>query len=259
LYGHSQVVREKMNQAGKRLRPESPHFLSRRAIASGLATAFMLLLGSVAIAHGIGGSDAEFVAETRGPDPFPFMYLGAKHMVTGYDHLLYLVGVIFFLFRLRQVALFVSLFSLGHSLTLIAGVFFDIQVNSHIVDAIIGLSVVYKAFENLDGFRTLAGVQPSPRAAVFMFGLVHGFGLATKLQALELRPEGLLANLVSFNVGVEIGQILALSFILLAMSLLRRARCFGRIALATNILLMLAGFVLAGEQAAAYLFEETAS
>ena len=214
----------------------------------------LLAAATPALAHNIGGTDAAFVAATRGPDPIPFMYLGAKHMVTGYDHLLFLAGVIFFLFRLRQIALYVSLFSLGHSITLLAGVFFGIRADPHLVDAVIGLSVAYKAFENLGGFRTLFGVQPDPRAAVLGFGLIHGFGLATKLQALNLNPQGLLANLVSFNVGVEIGQVLALSVILAAMTLWRRSPLFARTAAGANVLLMLAGFVLAGQQVAGYVF-----
>ncbi len=218
------------------------------AILSGLAWA------TAAGAHNIGGTDAAFVAATRGPDPIPFAYLGAKHMVTGYDHLLFLVGVIFFLFRLRQIALYVSLFSLGHSITLLAGVFFDIHADPHLVDAVIGLSVAYKAFDNLGGFRTVFGVQPDTRAAVLGFGLIHGFGLATKLQALNLNPEGLLVNLVSFNVGVEIGQVLALSLILVAMTLWRRTPAFRPTAHAANVVLMLAGFVLAGQQIAGYVF-----
>lgn len=216
------------------------------------AAVLALAWAGAALAHNIGGTDAAFVAATRGPDPIPFAYLGAKHMVTGHDHLLFLVGVIFFLFRLRQIALYVSLFSLGHSLTLLAGVFFDLHVSPHLVDAVIGLSVAYKAFENLGGFKTVFGVQPDPRAAVFGFGLIHGFGLATKLQALNLNPQGLLVNLVSFNVGVEIGQVLALSLILIAMTLWRQTQAFGRTATAANVLLMLAGFVLAGEQLAGY-------
>lgn len=219
-----------------------------------LVLAFATFCAGVAAAHNIGGTDAAFVAATRGPDPIPFMYLGAKHMVTGYDHLLFLVGVIFFLFRLRQIALYVSLFSLGHSITLLAGVFFDIHADPHLVDAVIGLSVAYKAFDNLGGFRTLFGVQPDPRAAVLGFGLIHGFGLATKLQALNLNSDGLLANLVSFNVGVELGQILALSVILVAMTLWRRTAAFDRTAAGANVLLMLAGFVLAGQQVAGYIF-----
>lgn len=209
---------------------------------------------AVALAHNIGGSDAAFVAATRGPDPLPFMYLGAKHMVTGYDHLLFLVGVIFFLFRLREIALYVSLFSLGHSLTLLAGVFFQLHVDSHLVDAVIGLSVAYKAFDNLQGFKTLTGVQPDPKWAVFGFGLIHGFGLATKLQALKLNPEGLLTNLVSFNIGVEIGQVVALSLILLAMTAWRRTRAFAPAATGANVLLMIAGFVLAGQQFAGFIY-----
>lgn len=223
--------------------------------AAGLLAALCALgLAGPALAHNIGGSDAAFVAATRGPAPWPFLYLGAKHMVTGYDHLLFLTGVIFFLFRLRQVALYVSLFSLGHSITLLAGVFFKLHVDSHLVDAVIGLSVAYKAFDNLAGFRTLVGVQPDPRAAVFGFGLIHGFGLATKLQALKLNPDGLLVNLVSFNLGVEAGQVIALSVILLAMTAWRRTRAFEPTAAGANVLLMVAGFVLAGQQIAGYVF-----
>lgn len=225
-------------------------------LTAGLA---MVAWAGAALAHNIGGADAAFVAATRGPDPVPFIYLGAKHMVTGYDHLLFLVGVIFFLFRLRQVALYVSLFSLGHSITLLAGVAFDIQADPHLVDAVIGLSVAYKAFENLGGFRTVFGVQPDPRLAVLGFGLIHGFGLATKLQALHLNPEGLLVNLMAFNLGVEVGQLLALSLILVAMTLWRRSRHFDRTATGANVLLMLAGFVLAGHQAAGYLFDGAVS
>ncbi|MBI1339093.1 HupE/UreJ family protein [bacterium] len=204
-----------------------------------------------ALAHAIGGTDAAFVAATHGPDPLPFLYLGAKHMVTGYDHLLFLVGVIFFLHRFRDVLLYVTLFSLGHSTTLLAGVLLDINVSSHLVDAVIGLSVSYKAFENLGGFRAM-GVSIDNRAAVAGFGLIHGFGLATKLQDLGLNPDGLLVNLVSFNVGVEIGQLIALTLIVAAIAAWRRTESFGRLAVAANALLFLAGVVLAGEQLAGY-------
>lgn len=225
---------------------------SRRTLA--LAAVLALCGATAALAHNIGGTDAAFVAAARGADPIPFLYLGAKHMVTGYDHLAFLVGVIFFLFRLRQIALYVSLFSLGHSITLLAGVYFQLHVDPHLVDAVIGLSVAYKAIENLGGFRTLFGAQLDPRLVVFGFGLVHGLGLATKLQALNLNPDGLLANLVSFNVGVEIGQVLALSLILVAMTLWRRTKAFEPTAQGANVLLLLAGFVLAGHQVAGYVF-----
>jgi hypothetical protein len=172
-------------------------------------------------------------------------------MVTGYDHLLFLAGVIFFLHRLRDVLLYVTLFSIGHSTTLLAGVLMDLNVSAYLVDAVIGLSVSYKAFENLGGFRRL-GVQPDTRVAVGAFGLVHGLGLATKLQALGLNADGLVANLVAFNVGVEIGQLVALSIILVAMTLWRATPSFGRLAVAANAVLFLAGVVLAGEQLAGY-------
>jgi hypothetical protein len=210
------------------------------------------LAASVAIAHNVDKADQAFLTNNAGLQIIPFIYLGAKHMVTGYDHLLFLVGVIFFLYRLKEVALYVTLFAVGHSATLLFGVLGRIDVNPFIIDAIIGLSVVYKAFDNLNGFRTLFGVQPEPRIAVLVFGLFHGFGLATKLQELQLSDEGLIANMVSFNVGVEIGQFLALGAILLVMNFWRRTASFLRHAYATNVALMTAGFVLAGYQFAGY-------
>ena len=224
----------------------SQQFISRLLV---LATA--LCASSVAFAHGVAGSDAAYVASSRGVNVFPFMYLGAKHMVTGYDHLLFLAGVIFFLYRLKDVALYVTLFAIGHSTTLLAGVLGNIHANAYIVDAIIGLSVAYKAFENLGGFRKL-GWQIDTRVAVLAFGFAHGFGLATKLQELSLSPEGLAANLVSFNVGVELGQLAALGIILLAFNFWRRSRSFLSGAWTANVLIMAAGFVLIGYQLAGY-------
>ena len=220
-----------------------------------LRLAIMCALVAVAIpagAHGIGGQDAAFVAGTRGPDLIPFMYLGAKHMVTGYDHLLFIFGVIFFLYRLRDVILYVTLFSLGHSITLLAGVLLRIDVNAYLVDAVIGLSVAYKAFDNLGGFKSVFGVQPDNRVAVATFGLIHGFGLATKLQALRLNTNGLIPNMIGFNIGVELGQFIALAVMLAVMLLWRRTASFERSSVAANALILMAGFVLMEYQLAAY-------
>jgi hypothetical protein len=203
-------------------------------------------------AHGVARRDAEFVRSVTGPAIAPFMYLGAKHMVTGYDHLLFLVGVIFFLYRLRDVIAYVSLFTIGHSVTLLAGVLWNVQANAYLIDAIIGLSVVYKGFENLGGFERVFGYRPNARIAVLTFGLFHGFGLATKLQQLALPPTGLVANLVSFNVGVEVGQGLALTGVLIALGYWRTRTGFLRHAFVTNAVLMTGGFVLLGFQCAGY-------
>ena len=208
---------------------------------------------AVASAHGVTGSDADFLKTVSGAHIGPFLYLGAKHMVTGYDHLLFLFGVIFFLFRLRDVAIYVTCFAVGHSTTLLAGVLSGIHVNPYIVDALIGFSVVYKAFDNLDGFQTLFGFQPNTKAAVLGFGLIHGFGLATKLQEFALSTKGLIANMISFNVGVEIGQLIALSIILLIMVPYRQTAVFMKQAVFANVLLMTAGFILAGYQIAGYI------
>ena len=219
-----------------------------------LMTVLLAVLPSNAFAHGIGGKDAEFVANAVGPHVLPFIYLGAKHMVTGYDHLLFIFGVIFFLYRMSHVALYVTLFSIGHSVTLLLGVIGGLHVNSYIVDAIIGLSVVYKAFENLGGFKTVFGFEPNTRIAILGFGLVHGFGLATKLQDLKLSRDGLVTNMISFNVGVEIGQLLALSAILAFMLWWRRTESFTRYAVAANALILCAGFILTEYQIAGYFW-----
>ena len=214
----------------------------------------LLLVGALAMAHNVDKADQAFLMSNTGLQIVPFIYLGAKHMVTGYDHLLFLVGVIFFLYRLKDVALYVTLFAIGHSVTLLAGVLSGLHVNPYVIDAIIGLSVVYKAFDNLDGFRTLFGFRPEPRLAVLVFGFFHGFGLATKLQDLALSQDGLVPNMLAFNIGVEIGQFLALGAILLIMNFWRSTASFLRHAYVTNVLLMTAGFVLAGHQLAGYAF-----
>jgi hypothetical protein len=209
---------------------------------------FALLAASTAAwSHGISGDDQAFLLRTSGAHIGPYIYLGAKHMVTGYDHLFFLAGVIFFLYRLKDVAIYVTLFAVGHSATLLIGVLGGLHVNAYIVDAIIGLSVVYKAFENLGGFRRL-GIEPNTKAAVLIFGFFHGFGLATKLQDLAISPDGLVTNMISFNVGVELGQFLALGLILIAINALRASGHFFRYAYATNVALMAAGFVLIGYQ-----------
>jgi hypothetical protein len=206
----------------------------------------------VVLAHGVSGKDAVFLQGLQGRAIVPLMYLGAKHMVTGYDHLLFLVGVIFFLFRLKDVLLYVSLFTIGHSLTLLVGVLGGVRANPYIIDAIIGFSVAYKAFENMDGFKRFFGFQPNTQVAVLVFGLFHGFGLATKLQEFELSPNGLVANIVSFNVGVEIGQGLALTGILIALSYWRTRSGFMHHAFATNAIVMGCGFLLIGYQLSGY-------
>ncbi len=215
----------------------------------------LLALAGDALAHSITGNDANFVQDIDGPAVMPFIYLGAKHMVTGYDHLLYLIGVVFFLYRPVQVVQYVTLFAVGHSITLLTGVLADLQVNAYLIDAIIGLSIVYKALENLGGFERLGKLHPDPRLAVFVFGLFHGLGLATKLQEFELSPNGLIINIISFNVGVELGQCLALFLIFMVLSYWRRFDSYLRHAFITNTALMSGGFLLAAYQFTHYLLD----
>jgi hypothetical protein len=218
---------------------------------------FGLLFPTPAAAHNVSKRDASFVQSNQGAAIVPFLYLGAKHMVTGYDHLAFLVGVIFFLYKLKDVVTYVSLFTIGHSVTLLAGVLGGVHANPYLIDAIIGLSVVYKAFDNMDGFKRFLGFEPNTKLAVLIFGLFHGFGLATKLQELDLSKNGLVTNILSFNVGVEIGQVLALTAVLIALSYWRTRSGFLRHAFATNTALMSVGFLLVGYQVAGYYLEKS--
>src|SRR5260370_9709465 len=218
--------------------------LSRAVLFTTLAIVAVMVFPGSAVAHNVSKRDASFVQSNHGAAIAPFLYLGAKHMVTGYDHLAFLVGVIFFLYRLKDVVLYVSLFTLGHSVTLLAGVLGGIHANSYVVDAIIGFSVVYKAFDNIDGFKRFLGFEPNTKLAVLICGLFHGFGLATKLQELALSKNGLVTNIVSFNVGVEIGQVLALTAVLIALSFWRSRGGYLRHAFAANTALMAGGCVL---------------
>lgn len=217
-----------------------------------LGLSALFLFANAAFAHGVAVGDQGYIQEISGVNFLPFTYLGAKHMVTGYDHLLFLFGVIFFLYRLKHVGLYVSLFAIGHSTTLLLGVYLDIQANAYLIDAIIGLSVVYKALDNLGAFQRWFAYQPDTKLATLIFGFFHGFGLATKIQEFEISADGLLANLIAFNVGVEIGQLLALGMILILMGFWRRHTSFLRHAYAANVVLMTAGFMLLGYQLVGY-------
>ncbi len=220
-----------------------------------LVWVLMFFLTSEVFAHGVDDNTKRFLMANQGVNIGPFLYIGAKHMVTGYDHLLFLLGVIFFLFRTREILLYVSLFTLGHSLTLFFGVLENITVNPYLIDAIIGISVVYKGFDNLGGFRRVFGFQPNTKAAVLIFGLFHGFGLATKLQDFALPTQDLWKNLLAFNIGVEVGQFLALWFILIGLSFWRRFNSFYSFAIIANTLLMTGGFILFGYQIAGYVLK----
>lgn len=228
--------------------------LHRLAIVTILLT---LTLVAEALAHGVAAGDKGYIQQTFGVRIIPFMYLGAKHMVTGYDHLLFLLGVIFYLYKLREIGLYVTLFAIGHSTTLLLGVLTGVSVSPYVIDAIIGFSVVYKALDNMGAFKQWFGIQPNTKIATMLFGLFHGFGLATKLLDFDMDKSGLFANLVSFNVGVEIGQLLALSAILIAMSYWRRTSSFDRRGYAANVVIMTAGFVLVGYQVAGFVVNRT--
>lgn len=211
-----------------------------------LALAVMAAQG--VLAHAVTLGDKGYIQEITGPHFLPFLYLGAKHMITGYDHILFLFGVIFFLYGMREIATYVTLFAIGHSTTMIIGVWFNIGINAYVIDAIIGFSVVYKALDNLGAFQKWFGVQPDTRTATLIFGLLHGFGLASKIIEYNISPDGLLVNLIAFNLGVEIGQLTALALILVAMRHWRASPAFAGQAYRANVIMMGLGFYLMGVQ-----------
>ena len=225
---------------------------AQRAAILLLAVALSLAWVEAAFAHAVTLGDKGYIQEVTGVHLIPFLYLGAKHMVTGYDHLLFLFGVIFFLYGFKQIAIYVSLFAIGHSTTMLLGVAFDFGISSYIIDAIIGFSVVYKALDNLGAFRLWFGFQPSTKVATLLFGFLHGFGLASRIIDYDISPDGLWPNLIAFNVGVEVGQLLALAAILVVMSYWRATPSFARQAYAVNVLMMTAGFALMGLQMTGY-------
>lgn len=221
--------------------------MKRPSIALLILT-LLMLCATQAMAHNVTEGDAGYIQEIWGVNLIPFMYLGAKHMVTGYDHILFLLGVVFYLYKMQHVAIYVSLFALGHSTTMLLGVFFGWGVNAYFIDAIIGLSVVYKALDNLGAFQRWFGVQPNTKAATLIFGFFHGLGLATKILDYDIASDGLVPNLLAFNVGVELGQIMALAVILIAMGWWRRQPSFWRHAYTANVVMMSMGFILMGYQ-----------
>ena len=229
-----------------------PAMARRHTLA--LLTLLVLLLGASgdALAHAVAEGDKGYIQEIYGVHLIAFVYLGTKHMVTGYDHILFLLGVIFFLYRMKHIAIYVSLFAIGHSTTMLLGVYFNIGINSYLIDAIIGLSVVYKALDNIGAYQRWFGVQPNTKAATLIFGLFHGFGLSSKIIEYEISPDGLVPNLLAFNVGVEVGQLLALSAILIVMGFWRRTAGFLRHAYTANVAMMCAGFMLVGYQLTGY-------
>ena len=226
--------------------------MKMKKIISFLVLTVVCALSTTAFAHGVDENTQTFLMGNSGVAFGPFLYIGAKHMITGYDHLLFLVGVIFFLYKPKEVLLYVSFFTIGHSTTLLLGVLADININAYLIDAIIALSIVYKGFDNLGGFKRFFGKQPNTKAAVLIFGLFHGFGLASKLQEFNFDREGLFTNLIGFNLGVEIGQFIALAVVLILITVWRRQRSFMKFSTITNTALMAAGFLLLGFQLTGY-------
>ena len=202
--------------------------------------ALIILVGLI-FPHGISDSDKIQISQGSLLD---YLYLGAKHMITGYDHILFLIGVIFFLTRFSDIVKFVTAFTIGHSITLILATMFKITANYYLIDAVIAFSVIYKGFENLNGFKKYFSINaPNLVLMVFLFGLIHGFGLSTRLQQINLGDHNLIYSILSFNVGVELGQIAALA-IVFPLLMLIRGKFSDKISKFSNWGLIVAGLFL---------------
>ena len=206
---------------------------------------FLLLSNSLIYAHDVASADHELLLSGG---LWAYLWVGAKHMITGYDHLLFLTGVVFYLSKFSDIVKFISAFTLGHSVTLIAATFLKIEVNEYLIDAVIGFSVFYKGFENLGGFKTIAVKAPNLLLMVTLFGLIHGLGLSARLQSLHLGEEKVLLKILSFNLGVELGQVVALIPILYAIKFLRTQKAYDSLYKAVNSYLLVAGIALLGYQ-----------
>ena len=206
-----------------------------------LTTALLLALPLLLSAHGVSSTDQETLSNGG---LLAYVLVGAKHMVTGYDHLLFLAGVIFFLRGFKDILRFITVFTIGHSITLIGATYLGIKADEHLIDAVIALSVLYKGFENLGGFERLKVKSPNLLLMVFIFGLIHGFGLSTRLQSFDTGPDSFLAKIVCFNVGVELGQIAALIPIVLLITRWRKLRSYDAFYRSVNTYLVIAGIGL---------------
>ena len=213
----------------------------------------LLLLNTSLYSHGISPADAQAMIDGGN---LQYIWLGATHMLSGYDHLLFLLGVVFFLKTTKEIIKFITIFTLGHSITLIFATFMGINANYYLIDAVIALSVIYKAFDNNKGFENYLGIKsPNLLIMVFIFGLIHGFGLSSRLQQLALGDQNfdMLLRVVSFNIGVEVGQIIALIVMLTLLTQWRKTASFSRLSKVANDALMLAGFMLFLMQLHGYL------
>lgn len=204
-------------------------------------TLIFLFIPLIGFAHGVSSADQELL---RNGGLLAYIQVGATHMLTGNDHLLFLVGVIFYLNSFKDIIKFITVFTIGHCITLIGATYANITANEHLVDAVIALSVLYKGFENLDGFKKLNIKSPNLLLMVLIFGLIHGFGLSTKLQSFDMGKDQILAKILCFNLGVEVGQILALIPIVFIFSLARKQKQFPAFYKAVNWYLVLAGIGL---------------
>ena len=210
----------------------------------------MMLVAQQALAHGMSDADQQSMLDGG---YLQYMWLGATHMLTGYDHLLFVFGIVFFLTTFMDVIKYITAFTVGHSITLISATLMGITANYYLIDAVIALSVCYIGYENTGGFRKYFEKSPNLLLAVFLFGFIHGFGLSTRLQQLPLGDDGLIWRILSFNVGIELGQVGALCVMVALLFKFRRTQSFLKISSVSNSGLIVAGAFLFLMQMHGYL------
>jgi hydrogenase/urease accessory protein HupE len=135
-----------------------------------------------------------------------FLMLGLEHIFTGYDHILFVISLLFGAKTIRHIVSLVTAFTIAHSITLVLATLQVIQLPSLLVESAIALSIVYVALMNIFNKDS-----KQPPWIAFGFGLIHGFGFAGILSEMRLGTSHIATSLLSFNIGIEIGQLLIVS------------------------------------------------
>jgi len=224
--------------------------MKSKIILKCVGVALVLLSAGQVFAHGMSAGDRQAIIDGG---YLQYLWLGASHMLTGYDHLLFVFGIVFFLTTFADIVKYITAFTIGHSITLVSATLLGISANFYLIDAVIALSVCYIGYENIGGFRKYFEKPPNLLLAIFLLGFVHGFGLSTRLQQLPLGDDGIILRILSFNLGIELGQVGALSLMLILLFKWRRTKSFLQISDLSNRGLIAAGALLFVMQMHGYL------
>ncbi len=166
-----------------------------------------------------------------------FILLGIEHILTGYDHMAFLLALIVIGLSIKEVLKIITAFTVAHSITLLLAAMQVVSLNSRIVESVIAFSICFVALENL--FKKKVNYR---WLVTFGFGLIHGFGFASVLQELIVGKSNLLVSVVSFNLGVEVGQLMIFLVLLPVLYLLKSKMEFRKVTFGVSLAIFMLGF-----------------